>query len=55
MGYLKNNDKLIDRNDLNVVEGFVILAIQAYYQFTLWSGRNNCEYRQLYNKAINLC
>ena len=55
MGYLKNNDKLIDRDDLNVIEGFVILAIQAYYQFTLWSGRNQRKYRELYNKAINLC
>ena len=55
MGYLKNNDKLIDRDDLNVIEGFVILATQAYYQFTLWSGRNQRKYRELYNKAINLC
>ena len=54
MGYLKNNDKLIERDDLNVVEGFVILATQAYYQFTLWSDNTDKSIKDLYNKAINL-
>ena len=54
MAYSAKNDKLIKRNDLNIIEGFTILYKQAYYQYNSWNVDTDKTIQDIYKKAINL-
>ena len=54
MAYSAKNEKLIERNDLNIIEGFTILYKQAYYQYNSWNVDTDKTIQDIYKKAINL-
>ena len=54
MAYSAKNEKLIERNDLNIIEGFTILYKQAYYQYNSWNVDTDKAIQDIYKKAINL-
>jgi pentafunctional AROM polypeptide len=57
MAYVGKDVKLIDREDLNIVEGFSILYKQAFYQYKLWNNIKNTDEKNIeefYKIAMNL-
>ncbi len=57
MAYVGKDVKLIDREDLNIVEGFSILYKQAFYQYKLWNNIRSIDeenIEEFYRIAMNL-